>query len=68
MAMKIRLTGTKEEIDQSIEQIKSVLDIVEMSDYYKNSSQYEIFRVYIDAHLYTPKKKPTLASVITKKI
>ncbi|MEO1432499.1 MAG: hypothetical protein AAFV71_26190, partial [Cyanobacteria bacterium J06633_8] len=43
MALNIRLTGTKEEIDKSIEQIKQVMNVSEISDYYRHSSKEETF-------------------------
>lgn len=68
MAVNIRLTGTKEEIDKSIERIKQVLNVIEISDYYRNSSQYEIFRIYIDVSLCTSATDQILASVLAHKI
>lgn len=64
MALNIRLTGTKEEIDKSIEQIKQVMNVSVISDYYRHSSKEETFRIYIDVYLNTSATDQALASVL----
>jgi len=68
MAVNMTLIGTKEEIDKSIERIQQVLNVIEKSDYYRNSSQDEIFRVYIDVSLCTSATDQILASVLANRI
>ena len=45
--MKIRLTGTMEELEQAVEKLKTAFDVVSVSAPYKNRNSME-YRVYVE--------------------
>ncbi|HEX6353215.1 hypothetical protein [Actinophytocola sp.] len=47
--MKIRLMGTREEIDAVLPVLDAVLDVVEVSSFYPNRGTSKLGRVYLEA-------------------
>lgn len=49
--IKIRLHGTKDEIDKTISYLALVMDFYSVSGYYKDRGNSQYQRVYIDAEV-----------------
>lgn len=55
--MKLRLSGTRAEIDALLPLLTRVLEVREVSDFYPNRGQSQLGRVYVDVE--PPTTNPT---------
>jgi len=50
--IKVRLHGTKEEIEKAISYLELVANLLSVSGYYKDRGNSQYYRVYVDAEIY----------------
>ena len=55
--IKIRLHGTKDEIQKTIAYLDLVANLLSVSGYYKDRGQSQYYRVYVDAEMFELENK-----------
>ncbi len=50
--IKIRLQGTKPEIDKTISYLELVMELYSVSGYYKDRGNSQYYRVYVEAEMF----------------
>ena len=50
--IKIRLHGTKPEIDKTISYLELVMELYSVSGYYKDRGNSQYYRVYVEAEMF----------------